>query len=268
MNAIRAILSRSRSIAVALCFFTLLLFIGGNAQATDFSGTFESANKLYAEGNYESAINTYSNLVQNGTVSAPLYFNLGNACMKSGRLGLAVVYYERALEISPRDPDIRANLQLARSRAYQGSPPKPGVLRSWTGWVSLNEWALLAALTWWGWLGLLVVGQIKTEWKNRLARPQRLLMIAFLLAAGGLGIRCYFHQMVDSALIIVKDASVKYGPLEESRVFYSLPDGAEITALDHQDEWVQIRDNQKRTGWVHSNQVMSLNPLAVITQPK
>lgn len=268
MNSTVTNISKGFSTTIALCLFTLLQFLGGNARAADFSNAFENANKLYAEGHYESAINTYSNLVQNGTVSAALYFNLGNACMKSGHLGLSVVYYERALEISPRDPDIRANLQLARTRAYQGNPPKPDLLRSWTGWFSLNEWALLAALTWWGCLGLLVAGQIKTEWKNRVARPLRFLMIAFLVSASGLGLRFYFYQVVDAAMIIVKDAPVKYGPLEESRVFYSLQDGAEITALDRQDHWVQIRDNQKRTGWVHASQVMSLNPLARIAPPK
>jgi len=238
------------------------------ARADGFSDAFENANKLYAEGQYDPAINTYSNLARNGMVSTALYFNLGNACMKSGRLGLAIVYYQRALEISPRDPDIRANLQLARSRVYQGNPPKTGALRAWTNWFSLNEWSLLAALAWWGWLGLLAANQFKTEWKTRSPKLQRFLMMAVLITVGGLGIRIYFDQVIHSAMIIVKDAPVKYGPLEESRVFYSLHDGAEITALDRQEQWVQVRDHQRRTGWVHSDQLMTFNPTGTIPSAK
>jgi tetratricopeptide (TPR) repeat protein len=265
MNAILRMTSGCRFWGILLL---LLAWGAGIARADVFSETFDAANKLYAEGKYEPAINTYSNLVQNGTVSASLYFNLGNACMKDGRLGLAILYYQRALEISPRDPDIRANLQLARSRAYQGDPPKIGALHSWTSWFSLNEWSVLAAVAWWAWLGLLVANQVKSEWKTRLARLQRFLMIAILIAFGGLGIRLFFDWSISSAVVVVKNAPVKYGPLEESRVFYSLQDGAEITALDRQDQWVQIRDNQKRTGWVRSDQCMTVNPASPITPAK
>lgn len=268
MNLISRITSTRRPAPFWSFLLLSLAFWMSNARADSFSDAFEKANKLYAEGQCEPAINTYSNLAQNGTVSAALYFNLGNACLKGGRSGLAVVYYQRALEISPRDPDIRANLQLARSRAYQGNPPKTGFLRSWTTWFSLNEWSILAAVAWWGWLGILVTHQLKPEMKSRLARLQRLLLMAALIAVAGLGIRLYFDRVINSAIIIVKEAPVKYGPLEESRVFYTLQDGAEITAIDRQNQWVQIRDNQKRTGWVHSDQVMDINPTAQVIPAK
>jgi tetratricopeptide (TPR) repeat protein len=268
MNLISRIASTRRAAPFgSILLLSLALWIT-NARAESFSDAFEKANKLYAEGQYEPAINTYSNLAQNGTVSASLYFNLGNACLKGGRLGLAVVYYQRALEISPRDPDIRANLQLARSRAYQGNPPKKGAPGSWTSWFSLNEWSILAALAWWSWLGVLVTHQLKPEMKTRLARLQRLLLMATLITVGGLGIRLYFDRFIDSALVVVKDAPVKYGPLDESRVFYTLQDGAEITVIDRQDQWVQIRDHQQRTGWVHSDQVMTVRSIATVMPAK
>lgn len=265
MNPTLRITSRCHFFALWVCLLLLLAFGIGNTRAESFSGAFESANKLYAEGQYEPAINTYSNLVAKGEVSTALYFNLGNACMKDGRLGLAVVYYQRAADLSPRDPDIRANLQLARSRACQGNPPKNSVLRSWTSWFSLNEWSALASLAWWGWLGLLVAIETRPQWKPRMAKPQRLLMVLVLVTLSGLGLRLYFTLAIHSAMIIVKEVPVKYGPLEESRVFYSLQDGAEVIALERQDQWIQIADNQRRTGWVRSDQVMTvISPTPVL----
>ena len=42
-----------------------------------------------------------------------LFYNLGNACFKSDRLGEAILWYERARLLSPRDEGIGANLHFS-----------------------------------------------------------------------------------------------------------------------------------------------------------
>ena len=46
-------------------------------------------------------------------VDARLFYDLGNACIKSDRLGEAILWYERARLLSPRDEDVGANLHFA-----------------------------------------------------------------------------------------------------------------------------------------------------------
>ena len=85
-------------------------------RAESGSGGFEAANKLYEEGKFAQAAAAYEQLIQSGRVSAPLYFNLGNAWFKSGQMGRAITAYRRAEQLAPRDPDVRANLQFARNQ--------------------------------------------------------------------------------------------------------------------------------------------------------
>ena len=75
---------------------------------------FDTANKLYEEGKFAEAAAAYESLVQSRQVSAALYFNLGNAWFKSGQIGRAIAAYRQAEQMTPRDPDLRANLQFAR----------------------------------------------------------------------------------------------------------------------------------------------------------
>src|SRR5690606_41205497 len=81
-------------------------------------------------------------LIQGGTVSPAVLYNQGNALLRLGRLGEAIARYRQALRLSPRDPDVIANLELARSRVEGESHPAIG----WRAlaWLSANEWAIAA----------------------------------------------------------------------------------------------------------------------------
>ncbi len=59
------------------------------------------------------------------------------------------------------------------------------------------------------------------------------------------------------------EAIVRYGPLEESQVFYQLRDGMEVSVLDEkqiskQESWMQVQDNAHRVGWLKRDQVIVL----------
>src|ERR1700722_4648585 len=88
----------------------------GSTMAADVSAKFDVANKLYAEGKFADAAATYEKILQSGAVSPALYFNYGNAEFKAGNLGRAIASYRQAKQLSPRDADVRANLEFARSQ--------------------------------------------------------------------------------------------------------------------------------------------------------
>src|SRR5947208_2144848 len=92
----------------------LLLLVALPLRAVDLSAGFEQANKLYEEGKYAAAVDAYTKLLESGSGSEALYFNRGNALFKLGQVGRAIASYRLAEKISPRDPDLRANLQFAR----------------------------------------------------------------------------------------------------------------------------------------------------------
>ncbi len=82
----------------------------------DLVRMFEEGNSRYEAGDYDGAIVEYTELVDAGAADKDLFYNLANAFYKTGDLGRAVLFYERARRIAPRDQDVRRNLSLVRTQ--------------------------------------------------------------------------------------------------------------------------------------------------------
>ena len=113
-------LERSRPlarVATAAIIVLALLATGAHAGGVETpQATFFRANALYADGRYGDAAAEYERVLATGVASANTWFNLGNARLKAGQIGPAVLAYKRAARLAPGDPDIRANLAFAREQ--------------------------------------------------------------------------------------------------------------------------------------------------------
>ena len=225
------------------------------SQAAVSSAAFDAANRLYEEGKFAEAISAYQKLGQSGQVSAALYFNLGNAYFKSGQIGRAVAAYRTAQQITPRDPDLRANLQFARSQTP--SPTlSPSRWQRWLGRLTLNEWTLLAAGVVWLWLLLLAI----LQWRPALKPALRSYVIS-LAVLGALLCACVVAALRETrftrtAIVVTREATVRYGPLAESPAAFTVHDGAELRVLDQKDEWVQVSAGPRRIGWLRRDEAL------------
>jgi tetratricopeptide (TPR) repeat protein len=242
--------------AAALLALVLIAFFPMNVSGAVSSAAFDSANKLYEEGKFAEAASAYDTLAKSGQCSAALYFNLGNAFFKSGQIGRAIAAYRQAEQITPRDPDLRANLQFARNQT-----PSPTLLptrwQRWLGRLTLNEWTLLAAGAVWLWLFLLAVRQ----WRPAL-KPALRAYVFFLAILTGLLCACAAATLRETrfsrtAIVVSPEATVRYGPLTESPTAFTVHDGAELRILDQKDEWLQVTTDPRRVGWLRRDQVLA-----------
>jgi tetratricopeptide (TPR) repeat protein len=242
-------------VRIAILVVCLLLAFATFAATPAAPVTFDAANKLYYEGKFADAASAYDSLIQSGQRSAPLYFNLGNAFFKSGQVGRAIAAYRQAQLLTPRDPDIRANLQFARNQVQGPTLPSTAWQR-WSGRLSLNEWTLLTAGSLWLFLLLLAL----LQWRPRLARPLRngalALGLATLFLCSCLGAIAYENQSNRIAIIVAPDAVVRVGPLETAPNAFTVHDGAELRILDQRDDWLQVTTGPQRNGWVQRQQVL------------
>jgi tetratricopeptide (TPR) repeat protein len=236
---------------------TLLCLAMRVVLAGEASASFDQANQLYEQGKFSDAIAAYTKLLERKDISAALYFNLGNACFKNGQTGQAIVYYRLAQRLAPRAPDIRANLRFARETVGANTPG----LGRWERWLqvlTLNELTLLGAVTLWTWFLLLAAGQLRRDWAQNL-RPYRILSgFATVLVLAWLGVVWQSRIGSSSAVVITREAVVRYGPFEEAQRFYSARDGTELAVLDHKESWLQVSDGSKRVGWLPSKDVFLL----------
>ncbi|MEO5804337.1 MAG: tetratricopeptide repeat protein [Verrucomicrobiota bacterium] len=232
-----------------------------SVQAENISTDFNEANKLYEQGKYSEAAARYETILQAGSVSAPVYFNLGNAFLKSGRVGRAIAAYRNAEKLSPRDPDVRTNLQFAREQAGGGATVPTLRWSSWIGRLTLNEWTILTMIV----VSVLFLLLAIRQWRFNL----KISLRGFLMLIGILGafllvcLATAIHQefFVRSAVVIVPEAVVRPGPFDESPGAFTLRDGAEVTVLDQKENWLQIADATQRTGWLPEKNVMSIGRL-------
>ena len=213
---------------------------------------FDAANKLYAQGKFAEAVAEYNKLIQAGIISPALYFNLGNACFKSGQIGRAIAAYRQAEEMSPRDPDVRANLQFARN-LVQGPKIGAGRIQRWLGTLSTIEWVAISTAAVWITLGLLIACLIKPTLKPAL-RSWIWLAIGTSLAVFACSRTAVaLNASHKIAIVATADASVRNGPFDESPTAFTAHDGAELRVLDHKDNWLQVSDGKTRVGWLKTD---------------
>jgi len=233
-----------------------LLLTAFDLRADDPTAGFEQANKLYEEGKYAEAAAAYDKLFAAGNISEALYFNRGNALFKMGQVGRAIDSYRQAQRLSPRDPELRANLTFARTRARGGSAYHADRWRGWLTALTVNEWTLLTAGAVWLLFILLALGQ----WRPELNRVLRSYVVAAGLLVVTLGICFGFvlnsNFFTQSAIVVVGEAEVRNGPLDESPALYKVRDGVELNVIDEKDGWLQVVDSADRAGWLRRDQVL------------
>ncbi len=226
-----------------------------HSRAENRAGLFDAANKLYEQGKFTEAVAAYEKLAQSGRTSAAVYFNLGNACFKAGQIGRAILAYRQAAQLTPRDPDLRANLQFARNQTA-GPTLAPDRWQRWLSRLTLNEWTFLAAGAVWLWLLLLALLQWQPAWKTTLRGWSAILAIVAGLSCAGLGGAWYATQHARTAVVITRDAVAHNGPLEDAKSLFTAHDGAELRVLDQRDEWLQVSAGPGWLGWVRREQVV------------
>jgi tetratricopeptide (TPR) repeat protein len=157
--------------------------------------TLAAANQLLEAGHIDEAIQIYEQLVRQGVSDSALFYNLGNAYLSQGNSGQALLNYQQAALLDPRDADIRFNLALAQEQAPQAGAtgqvsgdPWFSLARLTQKWLAIDELALLALGAWFM-LGLLL-----------LVRRQRPPTASSPLLRAGIGVIFLFVVMLGLSL--------------------------------------------------------------------
>lgn len=226
-------------------FLAAFPIIGRAAEAPET--VFESANKLYAAGNFAGAQAAYGELAARGYTGAPLYFNLANAYFRQGQIGRARLWYERALKESPGDEDVLYNRDLLRSQMGE----KADVQDWWADHVGLFSGLLgLANLLFFVGCALSLFRESETLWWGRWIGGVVLavLIVAFVAAQR--------QAARPEAVVVAARVEARTGPSAAERVGFLVPEGQRVAWLEASGEWVQIGLPEKGLkGWVRADAV-------------
>ncbi|HTQ02547.1 MAG TPA: tetratricopeptide repeat protein [Polyangiaceae bacterium] len=226
----------------------------GCSRAAEASPALDAANRAFAAGAYGDAATRFQALVEHEGYSAPVLFDLGNAYLRENQPARALLAYERARLLSPRDPAIARN--LAQAEAAAGfSDDSSAVMRA-ARTLTLDEWTWLATAAFW----LAVAGTAGAFVSKRgRAWAGRVAVTAGLVAAGA-GAALVVASRVNDAGLVLEAAPVLVSPFAGAESSGSLRPGARIAIERTHDAFALVRDRAGHEGWVERAAVAPIVP--------
>lgn len=220
--------------------------------------SFTQANQRLAAGDYAGAAAAYAALGKQG-VSAALENNRGLAHLDAHQLGSAVTHLRIASRLAPGDPEILANLKLARAAAGRlasaGEEPWERLLDSFR----LNQWAGAALLTAWLWLGLWVATRASPRFRAAFGKLN--WAAAFVAVSFATALEAAAHRRADDPDVVVSDAgaTVRLSPFEEAKQVFAAIPGQELKKKEQQGDWCLIEETGGgRYGWIRADQINTI----------
>jgi tetratricopeptide (TPR) repeat protein len=218
---------------------------------------FKAANALYDAGKFSEAITAYEQIQPK---TANLFFNLGNANFRAGQVGRAVLNYERARRLEPRDPDILANLKFAEQKLGVddvNAPPTAWqrILRTIVDSHTPGEWSAYELTG--VWLAVLALGlMLWIRSARTLLLTGAVAAFALLLAAGSaLSDQMIHEHAAPRAVVLVRRAEARFAPLSDSTVHFQLNEGTEVGVCEDRDQWLLVERADGQQGWVKRDAV-------------
>lgn len=244
-----------------LISFLLIGFIG----LSQNEELFDQANSAYQAGEYQKAINTYEEILDNGETSAEVYYNLGNAHYKLNHVAPSIYYYEKALQLKPGDEDIQNNIAFARNMAIDDiEEVEETGMNEWINGIistfNYSTWAVMAIV-----YSILFVGLFLLYYFSYKPLFKRLLFGAAILSL----LLCIFSvvfafqqqsyvQNNQYAIIFSEEVDVHDEPNLRGDPSFELHEGTKAKVLEDYQEWSRIELANGVQGWVNSDNLKRL----------
>ncbi len=250
-----------KHLILAVLGFCLLAPAALAADSATAQRAFVQGVQAYEAGDFATAAALFEEAGQYLS-SGRLCYNLGNAWLKAGDLGRAVLWYERASRYLPRDPELKFNLEYARSLLRDAPGEKPGALSSvlffWRGSLPpcwLQGLSLAAA-----WLAGLGLGL-------NLFRPRRAFQglalagsLALLLVLPSTLADWYEAAHGGRGVVLAETLPVRSGLNPDATELFSLHAGAGVRIESRRDGYVRLRYAPDKLGWAEASGVAELWP--------
>ena len=261
---------RSAAFSLFSFLFSLSPALAGTDSRAEQIETFNEALRAFDHGNdlrrsnsakaaraFREARDKFQRLADSGIENGKLYYNLGNACLRSGELGRAILNYRRAQKLIPNDGQLEANLKFARSLRQDqiSTGGERAFVRTFFAWhfgvpirfrsaIGLGMYVLF-------WLLLLARMYFKSiRWG--------LAVVPCLVVWLTLGCSVWYDEFAQSkdreGVITANEVIVRKGNGEgfEPQFEQLLHQGVEFSVVEQRKGWTRIRLPDNKTGWIRS----------------
>lgn len=238
---------------VVMLFISVLSFAQDDAKELFYKG-----NLYYENGEYAEAIKTYEEVLNKGYESGNLYYNLANSYFKSDDLGKAILYFERAMRLIPRDGDLESNYKYALSLTKNNLPEQTRFfvarfIQSTAAHFTINE--LLIAMSSIFFIFIITVlshlyfGIIRKNFRNLI------IILVVIFITGAVIFLDKFNETKNRAVVVFEKASSKFEPSIKATTYFTLYEGANIKVLTTRGDWCKIKRPDGKIGWVEKSNI-------------
>lgn len=221
------------------------------------AATMAEADALYANGNYTEAAMQYQTILEEGRVSADLYYNLGNTYYRMGKIADAIIHYERALRLDAGHADAKHNLAFVERLTVDKIDPVGTIfLVDWWNAIcrltSADVWAYVSVALFIACLLLVVVYVFgKQVWLRKTGFSVAIIALFFTVVTA----LCAMSRQAELdnasvAIVYVPTITIKSSPDSSGNDLFILHEGTKVSIKSTLGEWSEIETEDGNTGWL------------------
>lgn len=234
-------------------FYLILFFYSNFNSGQPDQEKFLMANKLYNEGNFADAFNTYDCMAFKGF---EILFNMGNSLYKLNKYSYAIAYWTKARkyasfeDFSKVENNIdQAYKKLEREKKYSLFGK---IIKFSVRYLSLFSLFMLQLIFLISWYLIVLI------WKKLIAKHHVILVLLFVI--NGFTFSCilikYFSQTKKYA-IIVEQSKIFAGPDKTYHTLGIIDLTNEVKIIENKNQWTKISANNL-VGWVPDNVLVTV----------
>lgn len=240
-----------------ILLFLLVQSLAWSVYAQDTA--IKEAEVAYTKEDYDKAIELYENVLKSNGESAEIYYNLGNAYYKAGKMASAILNYERALVLDPGDGDTRFNLQIARQNTVDKIEPIDDFfLTRWFDSIqnlgAADSWAKLGIVCF-----ILFIGCLILFFFSKWLRLKKIgfytgILLLILVLFANIFAKNQKDELVNRmhAIVFSPTVTVKSSPDASGTDLFILHEGTKVLVKSTLGEWSEIQLEDGNVGWMPS----------------
>ena len=253
----------------------LCSILGGRvAAAQSAESKFHEAVSAFKKGDLKQAKGLFLEVLDLEGANAPALFNLGLIEQKSGRSGMALGLWRKALVIQPEDSPTRAAIDWAKSKLERSEIPHEVEL-----WESLRDMVLsratldkflfvsAALLLAYGWLLLRYFGRRRQALLDERPLPAfpafAVALAVIFVFSCGLSLAKAIDMKTVRGTILVKKIEARSAPETTATPLFELYEGLEVIVKRVAGDWVQVTYPGAASGWVPKSSLFTTIDKAV-----
>ncbi len=220
-----------------------LFFIIIFSQSLFSNDAFNYANELYEKGDYVEANKEYLNILDSDVKSSSLFMNIASSYAMIDEVGLALLFYERALKLKPFDKNIKRSIFYLKPSKYSDNSQMLilNLISSFLVVISLT-------ITFVCFILFLLIKENKKILKNL-----TILSSVFTIICLSFSLYSKIEYNKDYIITLSDEARIYKGNSENASVISSPLEGSKLYLIDEYDDWYYIEIDLNKKGWVNKN---------------